>query len=274
MGRKIGLLLCLIGMFANAALAQTSLNGARITGAATTASFTLGLSKDNGITYVTTATTADNVRIIGTIKPETAQLGQQASIYVVARIGTAYYMRNAAGSFVPWNFSIAELVAFRTQQTLTTNFPVDFITAKIPIAGTMQLFLGYKAADGVLIYTPIPHVITITVPVVTGPTILQQATDLFASTISPKIIQTTCVACHSKSQEADGLTSLIYVLSSNPNHLTLNFDILKNFTKANGRSYVLSKSSGGLNHTGGAMLPFGGTDYKSMDTFLQLVEQL
>ncbi len=271
--RRISLLLCLLALFTEGALAQATLNAARVTGSSTTARFTLGLSLNNGSSYVTTATTDDSVRIIGAIQPEAAQVGQQADIYVVAMLGNSYYMRNAAGNFVPWNFSIPELVPFRSKQTLTSSFAVDFITGKIPVTGTLQLFLGYKAADNVLTYTPVPHAITITAPVA-GPTILQQATDLFASTISPRIIQSTCIACHVKGGQADGLSGLLYVFASNSNHLSLNFTALKNFTKSNGRAFILSKASGDLGHVGGAMLPFGSTDYKNMDSFLQLVEKL
>ncbi len=161
--RKIGLLLCLFGMLTHSVMAQTTLNGTRVAAnSATTARFTLGLTLNNGFSYVSTATTADSVRIIGTIAPEAAQVGQPADIFVVAKIGPSFFMRNTSGNFVPWNFSIPELVAYRTKQTLTSNFEVDFITSKIPVTGTLQLFLGYKASDGVLIYTPVPHSITIT----------------------------------------------------------------------------------------------------------------
>lgn len=161
--RKTGLVLCLLGLLTQGALGQAVLNGARVAASSsTTARFTLGMTQTNGANYVTNATTADNVRIIGNIQPETAQIGQQADFFVVARIGTSFYMRNSAGAFVPWNFSIPELVAFRSKQTLLANNEVDFITSRIPVAGTLQLFLGYKAADGVLTYTAIPHVITIT----------------------------------------------------------------------------------------------------------------
>jgi hypothetical protein len=275
---RVRLLSCLIGMLSHAAVAQTTLNAARITGGTSNAHFTLGLTKDNGISYVTTATTADNIRIIGTIQPEAAQVGQQADIFVVARIGTQYYMRNAAGNFVPWDFGLSNLLTFRTQ-TLTSNLQVDFITSKIPITGTLLLFLGYRAADGVLTYTQAPHQITVTAPLPPPPpppppssTTLQQATDLFASSISP-ILQSICIACHVSGQAAAG-TGLVYVFSSNPNHLTLNFNVLKNFTKIAGRSYILAKASNTISHDGGAMLPVNSSGYKSMDSFLQLVEKL
>ena len=270
---KIGLLLCVFGLLTQTVMAQALLNGSRLAGnASTSARFTLGLSKDNGSSYVTSATTADSIRIIGTIQPEPAQLGQPADIYIVARIGTQYFMRNAAGNFVPWSFAIPELVPFRTQQTLTSNFPVDFITAKIPVTGTMLLFLGYKAADGVLTYTPAPHQITINTPPAPVNTTLEQATSMFNTSIAP-IVEGICIACHIQGGQASG-TGLIYVTSNTANHLTTNFNTLKNFAVSNGRQYILFKASNQISHDGGALLPQGTSSYNAMNSFLQLVEKL
>ncbi len=131
--------------FTQLSVAQTTtapqLPAARITGAATSASFTLGLSRSNGATFETTALTTDSIRLIGTIAPETAQIGQPADIYVVAALGSTFFMRNQAGDFVPWNGAVPSLVPYRSGQTLSGTYPVDFLTGAIPITGTFQLFI-------------------------------------------------------------------------------------------------------------------------------------
>jgi hypothetical protein len=259
--------------------------------ASTTARFTLGLSLDSGSSYVTSATTADNLRIIGGIQPEAAQAGQTADIYVVANLAGSYFMRNSSGAFVPWTGAVPALVPFRTGVTLTSNLSVDFITGKIPLTGTFSLFLGYKGADGVLIYTPVPHQISISAPVVTPPTptpdptpvtptIREQATAAFSTNIS-RIVQTNpaCVACHFAGGVAGG-TALRFVFTSNSNHLALNFTQFENMVRSRGRNYILTTVLGGNEHrnAGAGGNQFVGSsnnqDYKNLDSFLQLLEQL
>jgi hypothetical protein len=163
---------------------------------------------------------------------------------------------------------------------------VDFLTGKIPLTGTFLLFLGYKGADGVLVYTPVPHQISISAPVVVQPnptpdptpvtpTIREQATTAFSANIS-RIVQTNpaCVACHVAGGLASG-TALRFVFTTNSNHLALNFTQFENLVKSRGRNYILTRTLGGGGHGGGNQ--FGSSnsqDYKNLDSFLQLVEKL
>jgi hypothetical protein len=276
-------LIAYLVLFAQTSIAQIDLPSVRLSGAATTAGFSLGLSLTNGATFQTTALTTDSVRLIGTIKPESAQLGQEADIYVVAELGGNWFMRNQDGNFVPWNSSVPSLVAFRSKQPLTNNHPVDFLTGAIPIVGTFNLFMGYKASDGVLIYTPQPRQITIAAPVVTPPvnTTREQATAMFAASIS-SIVQTNpgklpCVSCHIR-QGIAGNTTLIFVPSSNSNHLSMNFTAFENLTKQRGRNYILTTVLGGNDHrsasSGRQIFTSSDQGYKDLDSFLQLVEKL
>ena len=283
-------LLCMLAL-TNSVNAQTTaprdLAGTRLAGNSTTGSrFTLGLSLDGGSSYVVSATTTDNLRIIGGIQPEAAQVGQTADLYVVANLAGSYFMRNTSGAFVPWTGAVPALVPFRTGVTLTSNLPVDFLTGKIPLTGTFLLFLGYKGADGVLVYTPVPHQISISAPAVVQPnptpdptpvtpTMREQATTAFSANIS-RIVQTNpaCVACHVAGGLASG-TALRFVFTTNSNHLALNFTQFENLVKSRGRNYILTQTLGGGGHGGGNQ--FGSSnsqDYKNLDSFLQLVEKL
>lgn len=253
---------------------------------ATTARFTLGLSLTGGSSFVTSATTADSLRIIGGIQPETSQVGQNADLYVVANLAGSFFMRNSSGSFVPWTGAVPALVPFRTGVPLTSNLEVDFLTGKIPFTGTFSLFLGYKGSDGVLIYTPAPHQITISAPVVTTPdptpeptpvtpTIREQATAAYAANISKLVLNNpACVSCHTNFGAASA-TLLRFVPGTNSNHLSLNFTQFENLVKSNGRNYILTRVLGGSGHGGGNL--FGNSnnqDYKNLDSFLQLLEKL
>ena len=287
-------LLCMLAL-TNSVNAETTsprdLAGTRLAGSSTTSSrFTLGLSLDGGSNYVVNATTADNLRIIGGIQPDAAQVGQAADIFVVANLAGSYFMRNSSGGFVPWTGAVPALVPFRTGVTLTSNLPVDFLTGKIPLTGTFLLFLGYKGADGVLVYTPVPHQISISAPVVVQPnptpdptpvtpTIREQATTAFSANIS-RIVQTNpaCVACHVAGGLASG-TALRFVFTTNSNHLALNFTQFENLVKSRGRNYILTTVLGGNDHrnpgAGGSQFSSSNSqDYKNLDSFLQLVEKL
>jgi len=145
--------------------AAAELAGARFAADAnTTARFTLGLSRDNGLSFDTSALTTDNIKLIGSIRPESAHTGNNADIYVVAENGGRFFMRNAAGAFVPWNGSVTALVPYRSNQVLTTPHPVDFLTGTIPVAGRFNLFLGYKGSDNILVYSRTPLAITVSAP--------------------------------------------------------------------------------------------------------------
>ena len=290
MSRLTALALLALMTLATAVTAQTAtptdLTATRLAvAAATTTRFTLGLSLTGGGSYVTTATTADSLRIIGTIRPETSQIDQNADIYVVANLNGTFFMRNSAGAFVPWSGQVPALVPFRTGVKLANNLEVDFLTGKIPFTGTFALFLGYKGADGVLTYTPAPHQITITAPVVVPPdptpvtpSVREQATTAFAANVS-RLVQTTpaCVACHINGGAAGG-TSLRFVTAANSNHLSVNFAQFETMTKSRGRNYILTTVLVGNDHrnpgTGGAVLTSSSQDYKNLDSFLQLVEKL
>lgn len=282
MNRLQTLLLATMLIFAGDTFAQASLSATRLAASTTTsARFGLGLSLDNGISYVTSATTADSIRIIGSIQPEAVQLNQLADLYVVANLNGNFFMRNSSGGFVPWNGQVPSLVPFRTGVTLTTNTAVDFLTGKIPLVGTFSLFLGYKSADGVLTYTPAPHQITISAPVVIPqpdptPTVnpLQEAQSFFDSKIESQVIQSRCITCHLSGglAAASGIT---YLPASDSRHFSNNFTVLRNAGKSYGRAGLLGRAMGLSGHQGGAQ--FSSTNeqaYKDLDTMLQMMEKL
>ncbi len=255
----------------------TSLPGARVANpSSTSASFSLGLSKDNGASFESSALTSDTIRLIGTIRPESAQINQKADIYVVAAVGASFFMRNLAGNFVPWDGQVGSLVPFRSQETLTAAVPVDFLTGQIPVVATLQLFMGYKAADGVLTYTQTPLQISVSDRPVKSAREL--ATDAYAASIS-SLVQSNpaCIACHVSGGLANG-SGLRFVPTSNANHLSLNFAQFESLVRRRGRSYILTTVLGGNEHAkpiaGGAQFRSTDLGYRNLDAFLQLVEKL
>ena len=234
------------------------------------ATYAIGLSLDNGATFVETARATDAVSISGIIRAEPGNVGQKANIYIVALAnGTSWVMRNSAGVYVPWDGSVPALTPFLRDQTLTASFNVEIFVGTLGVLGTHSLFLGYLPADGILRYTPTAHRITIT-----NQTIRDQAVAKFAASISNNIVQTSCIACHVNGGSADGVALNKFVTTANPSHLSTNFSQFENLVKARGRSLILSKVRGGNLHGGGAILLQGSTDYTNLDQFLLLLEKL
>ncbi|HTR01259.1 MAG TPA: hypothetical protein VMH83_14765 [Candidatus Acidoferrum sp.] len=272
------LMLCLFGLVATQpALAQLATPNASTAGA----NFSLGLTKDNGTSYVTAATTTDAVKILATIKPLASQLGQ-GSIYFVATTGAVTYMRNVNGGFVPWTFgSVPTLVPWK-QTTLTATTAVDLLEGldQIPLASTFAIYIGYKGADGALVYTLTPLSITITTPVPTK-TPLQQAQDYYSANISSIVqLSPACISCHISTGVAN-ITSLILHPTSSSDNVSWNVDQFTNLVKSRGRQYILNTTLGQNDHnqqifpqSGGQLFLTTDQRYKNLDTFLQMLEQL
>lgn len=151
------------------ALAQTAtlteLGGLRVPpsgigGVDSNATFAIGMTTDNGVSWRSDATPAEAVQIVGKLRPEVTQIGQQADIYLVVKTDAGFLMRKTDGAFTPWSGNTDELVPYKRQSTLTAETGMDLYTGKLGVSGEFQLFLGYRGADGVLRYSPRPFVLT------------------------------------------------------------------------------------------------------------------
>jgi hypothetical protein len=234
------------------------------------ATYAIGLSLDGGATFVETARLADTISITGIIRPEPEHVGQTADIFIVDRINIANFeMRTQDGVYVPWNGNVASLIPWRENQVLTNEFPVEIFTGTLGVAGDHRLFLGYLPADGILRYTPTAHRIDITTQ-----SAREQAEEFFPEAISTNIVQAACIACHVSGGAAQGLALHTFVRVSNANHLTVNFNQFENLVMQRGRQHVLSKVLGGLAHGGGQQLVQNSQEYRDLDSFLTLLEQL
>lgn len=268
--------LCLLAMLGSNAFSQTSptpkdLAGVRHLGPGqigdTNATFAIGLSTDDGVTFVSTAQSTQSHKVIGVVRAEAGHIGTKADIFFVDRVNGVFMMRNAAGAFVPWNGRVAELVPFVDDATLTSNHTVDF-TGPL-VAGEHRLFIGYQPADGVLRYTNIANIVTIT-----EKSARDLAMDAFTANISSQIVQSNCIACHVIGGAAQGQSIHTFVPSSNASHLTINFTQFENLLKARGRTFILAKVRGENAHVGGTVLISGSAEYQNLNAFLQLLEKL
>lgn len=268
-------LFCCLGFASVHALSQTatlqSRAGVRHDGPGrvldSNATFSLGMTRDNGATYTSTAAVTDTVQIRGEIRPEASQVGQTADLFVVDRNLTTgeFRMRTKDGVWVPWNVTVSTLVPYRERVSLTSTVSVDMFSGTLGNAAEHRIFLGYLPADGVLRY----H--TSGMPLTIAASANDRAYGLFTSIISPNIIAARCSLCHVSGglAQAGGAMHIFRLpLASN---LTANFDIFKSLIAARGSAYVLSKVTGGNAHGGGVQLTAGTAEYQSLAEFVNLL---
>lgn len=241
-----------------------------------TSTFLVGVTRDNGASYVNTASVSDNVEIRGEIRPESGNVNQVADIFVVDRLVNdqgghiSFSMRTAAGVWEPWNGTVALLQPFREDVSLTSGFQLTMFNGTLGTAGNHRLFLGYMAPDGVLRYHPTGVPVTITEAQTQTP--LVQATVLFETKVSPNIVSTICVACHMSGGAAGNVHTFIGGSSSAA--LTADFNTLRGLA-ARGTAFIMNYiGSPSTLHGGGQLLQPGSTDYNDMQQLLNLMQQL
>ncbi|MGA0401321.1 MAG: hypothetical protein ACO3PX_15250, partial [bacterium] len=102
----------------------------------------------------------------------------------------------------------------------------------------------------------------------------QEATtteELFEARISSSIIQAKCIACHIEDGQAKD-TSLLYTPSSNPIHVSENFNVLNKYlARDTERAALMLEKVQGINHTGGQQLDPNSSDFKNLKTFLEMM---
>lgn len=252
----------------------TNLDGGRHDGPGrfidSNATFKLGMTTDSGATYITSARLADTVQIRGEIEPEAINLNQLADIFVVDRLSaTSFRMRTQGGVWQTWNGSVSALIPFMEDVPLTSSLSVSMFTGTLGTVGNHRLFLGYLPPDGILRY----HVNALSLTI-TEETALEQANALFASKISPNIVQTNCIACHSSGGSASGLAIHTFVAGSGSTQLATNFSQFSNLFAARGSALILSKVVGGSGHGGSAVMSSTSQEYRDLEQFLTLLGQL
>ncbi len=256
----------------------TTLQGSRHAGpgavTSSSSTFGVGITLDNGATYVSTASVSQTVQIRGEVRPEAADVGLLGDIFVVDRQlngpGTSddvFLMRNQSGTWVSWNVQVATLVPFLEDQTLDAVETVNMFTGTLGTVGDHRIFLGYLPPTGALRYHTSGLAVTITAAQTQTPQ--AQATALFASKISPNIVQNICISCHIANGAAGNVHT--FLPGSGQAQLDANFLVMDNLLSM-GKVTLLARVRG-VNHTGGAVLNQGTTDYNDFEQFLTLLEQ-
>lgn len=237
-----------------------------------TSTFAVGVTLDGGASFVSSAGLDDTVEIRGEIRPEADNIGQPADIFVVDRLlGGGFLMRDQSGAWIPWDVSVDTLVPFREGVLLDDVQSIDMFSGTLGRAGEHAIFLGYLPPDGILRYHTSGLPVTITETSTQTP--LEQAEASFESTINPNVVP-FCLDCHVAGGAAHGLAQHVFVHGSSDSAIDTNFNQLRSLLSSRGKAYILAKVRGENAHVGGMVLSSSSQQYRDLQSFLELLEQL
>ena len=263
-------------LVAGSSLAQEKdINGARNSSADgisldTNVSFTLRMTLAGEDTPLDAATLGQDVSVNAVIRPETEDIGQPTDVILVDFLPPNLKMRRSDGNFVIWNGSLSTLLPYLEDVTLESELDVEVFSGQLGTTGNHRIFVGFMVGDA-LYFTPTALRFDINEAVVEA-SALEQATELFESTISPSIVQARCIACHVANGAANGGAAHIFVRTSDSDHLTINFDEFRQVHSANDSQYILQKVQGMLVHGCGLQLTSGSTSFNDLSDFLDLLD--
>ena len=131
----------------------------------------------------------------------------------------------------------------------------------VPLLAAAAIFSASGAAAGQAPVQPVP-----TTALDDEPASTEQ---LFASRISPAIVQAKCVYCHVAGGPSAG-TRLVFLPGASTNHLQRNLETLENFVARvpEGAARLLAKIAGDAEHGGGEQVSLGSEDHAAMKHFL------
>jgi hypothetical protein len=167
MKRFVALLLVLFPLVAAAqGTPPSTLNGAHYVSptqpvGTSGARFRIGLSRDNGTTFTTTASATETVRVVGDLLPPAAHLGKRVDVVVVDLLNGKPTMLDQNGHFVSWNGMVPDLVPVQKDVVLSAETRLDLFRGKLGIGSEHLLFLAYLL-NGEVHFTAAPHMVTVT----------------------------------------------------------------------------------------------------------------
>lgn len=123
-------------------------------GNATTAEVSGGVSTDEGATFTDTAAVGDTIKIVGTVVPEAAHVGEAGGLLVAIEAGGTIFLIDDAGQLVEFTGSN---VVFYAEKDLAASESIDItgpsgVELSAGEVGTYNIFFGYQLIDGTVIY--------------------------------------------------------------------------------------------------------------------------
>lgn len=239
--------------------------------------FAVGITTDNGATFVDAASVMDTIEIRGDMRPEEANVGQVGNIFLVDRMiddngqHISFSMRDQNGVWWDWDGFPDKLVPLFENVTLDASMPLTYFTGTVTVPGNHRIFTGYRSAsDGILRFHPIPFPLTVTAA---EPTEMPevQARALFDARINPKIVQSSCIGCHIQGGSASNVHT--FVFGNDVNAQTTNFNVMVNLENRFGKAFLMNYVASPFTAHPGAQAVFGTQNIADFDEFLTLLSQ-
>jgi hypothetical protein len=239
-----------------------------------TSTFAVGITKDNGATYVSTASVSETVQIRGEVKPEPANVGQMGNIYLVDRIvdnnggHVSFSMRDKSGVWLPWDGTVALLVPLIENTTLQASMPLTVFSGTLGTAGNHRIFIGYKGnSDGLLRYHASGG-FPLTITSAPTQTASEQAFAKFQASTHAQITQGICTACHVEG--GLGQAQHVFQVGTSAAIVQANFNVWLGL-KARGKPFLMTLLTSANTTHGGGQVVFGTQAVTELDQFLTLL---
>lgn len=135
-------------------------------GQTSTAVIQAGATNNAGASYINSFSSTEQVTIYGKLTPESADIGKSADIFVVVKHTSAtgtvdWLMQDANGDFHLWNQAVDTLISAYKTDNLTTSVSGQLFSGALN-AGNYDIYIGYTAQGGSLIYSEVPMNIVVT----------------------------------------------------------------------------------------------------------------
>lgn len=246
-----------------------------LSGAATSARFYGGASVRDSGSFSSLLNSSDDLSVQVELIPQIEHLGNSGNSYVLASVGGVFFALLDTGEWIPFDGTLEGLGGIANHSSLEAYhlFSIDSVVNLYTRVGvsiqnnavSVAVFVAYDSAGapGELFFSASPLQFTLKVPVSSD-----QIFSIFESSISSQLVQARCITCHVEGGIARD-AGLVFQRSAPASTLN-NFNVFAAFltSRDDARDYILTKASGGDNHTGGVQLPVNGTDYNNMATFL------
>lgn len=111
-----------------------------------------GISTDGGVTFSDTVSVGDAIDIVGTIVPDSADVGEDAIVIVAVEAGGTITLVGSDGSLVAFDgvtvTAFDELTLAASNEVNVTGTLGGPITVTSDLVGTFNFYFGYALADG------------------------------------------------------------------------------------------------------------------------------
>ncbi|MYF29911.1 MAG: hypothetical protein F4029_04595 [Gammaproteobacteria bacterium] len=122
-----------------------------------------------------------------------------------------------------------------------------------------------------LLATPTGHFTNLSTAPGRGAEFPDNAEDVFSESVSQTVVQENCIGCHTEGGRS-GHTRLVFVDSSNADHVERNLAQFRNLLGDVDRRYILDKINNVSGHGGGIRIERDSETYRTLERFLVLLQ--